>query len=248
MGDFVELIRQLLVDVVADFAGDVAAVAFIHQLLGESLVNTQFAFDSVRGDGPHFHVIALGLQVFDDIGPGCGGVEDEVFAFTDGRVSQLGRPCAGIAVGFTRPGIGALLFEVVGFGVVVTQVVGVNRDHIATQFGFGRINQVAFSRTRLAGHDDGSGAFLGGDVGVRQILKNLFRKNFLMLISWDLGVFVCHGLSRLQSKKALSSGTPLPSFCIRQLFISIFFSFALAISAASPVASAACTSLAAFDM
>ncbi len=95
-------------------------MALIKQLPGESLIHTQLALNPVAGDGAHLHVVAFGQQVFDDIGSGRGGVQDDVLALADRGISQLGGPLAGVAMGLARPGVGVLLTQAMGLGMEAT--------------------------------------------------------------------------------------------------------------------------------
>ncbi|KPL49267.1 hypothetical protein XAXN_08570 [Xanthomonas axonopodis] len=57
--------RQLGVDGLARTFGDVAAVAFLIQLLRESEIDTMLAFQLVRGHRTHLDVVAARLQILD---------------------------------------------------------------------------------------------------------------------------------------------------------------------------------------
>ncbi|MCY1383572.1 hypothetical protein D9M69_717130 [compost metagenome] len=89
-------------------------------MFSEPRIHTEFALDAVCGDGTHFHLVAFGQQVFDDIGSGRGGVQDDVLALADRGISQLGGPLAGVAMGLARPGVGVLLTQAMGLGMEAT--------------------------------------------------------------------------------------------------------------------------------
>ena len=99
--DGVQASGYLVVDGVAGGGGNVAAVAVIAQLFGESPIDAPLAFQLVRSDHAHFYLVALGLEILQARRPrpiAHSYVENEVLSFGYDGFAQLVRPLAGIGM------------------------------------------------------------------------------------------------------------------------------------------------------
>ena len=68
--DLVQISWQGIVNVFAHVFGDVAAEAFVVQLVSKPSVDTKLAFQPMCDNSPNLHFVALGLEILDQIN--CG--------------------------------------------------------------------------------------------------------------------------------------------------------------------------------
>jgi len=130
-GDVVEGAGELLIHRRANLLGHIAPVTSSIQIVGEPFVNAQLALDSVGSDSAYLYVVTFRLEVFDDIGSGHGGVQNQVLALAHCVLSKLLGPAAGIAVCFPRPGVWLLAAQVACVGMSAAQIVRIDNDRIS---------------------------------------------------------------------------------------------------------------------